>query len=56
MGKYWYEGFTAAIRSTHADLPSTRIQAQDGTKNVPVGKVIALLAEEGDDIDRKSVV
>lgn len=37
-------------RSTHTDLPFTRIQAQDGTKNVPVGKVIALLAEEGDDI------
>ena len=50
LGKYWYEGSTAAIRSTHTDLPSTRIQAQDGTKNVPVGKVIALLAEEGDDI------
>ncbi|KAF9654081.1 single hybrid motif-containing protein [Thelephora ganbajun] len=27
-----------------------KILAQDGTKNVPIGKVIALLAEEGDDI------
>jgi len=27
-----------------------KILAQDGTKNVPVGKTIALLAEEGDDI------
>lgn len=27
-----------------------REQLQDGAKNVPVGKVIALLAEEGDDI------
>jgi len=27
-----------------------KILAQDGTKNVPVGRVIALLAEEGDDI------
>ncbi|TFK46407.1 single hybrid motif-containing protein [Heliocybe sulcata] len=27
-----------------------KILASDGTKNVPVGKVIALLAEEGDDI------
>ncbi|KAF7796913.1 hypothetical protein EIP86_008098 [Pleurotus ostreatoroseus] len=27
-----------------------KILAPDGTKNVPVGKVIALLAEEGDDI------
>ena len=35
---------------TQPDLPYTRIQAQNGTKNVPVGKVIALLAEEGDDI------
>ena len=37
-----YQGLRA---STH---PST--QAQDGIKNVPVGKIIALLAEEGDDI------
>lgn len=28
----------------------TLAQAPDGTKNVPVGRVIALLAEEGDDI------
>lgn len=34
----------------HTNVPSIRIQAQDGTKNVPVGKIIALLAEEGDDI------
>jgi len=27
-----------------------KILASDGTKNIPVGKVIALLAEEGDDI------
>ena len=36
--------------STHTNLSFTYIQAQNGTKNVPVGKVIALLAEEGDDI------
>lgn len=35
--------------STYTDL-TARIQAQNGTKNVPVGKIIALLAEEGDDI------
>ena len=30
-------------------------QAPDGTKNVPVGKTIALLAEEGDDISNLEV-
>ena len=34
----------------YTNRPFIRIQAQDGTKNVPIGKVIALLAEEGDDI------
>lgn len=31
------------------------VQAPSGTKNVPVGKVIALLAEEGDDISNVEV-
>jgi len=48
LGKSWYED--SCRRSLHTGLPYTRIQAQDHTKNVPVGKVIALLAEEGDDI------
>ena len=39
---------TVVVRDT--DSHCTRIQARDGTKNIPVGKVIALLAEEGDDI------
>lgn len=30
-------------------------QSPDGTKNVPVGKVIALLAEEGDDISNLEI-
>ena len=30
------------------------MQAPDGTKSIPVGKVIALLAEEGDDISNLS--
>lgn len=32
-----------------------KILAPDGTKNVPVGKVIALLAEEGDDISNLEI-
>jgi pyruvate/2-oxoglutarate dehydrogenase complex dihydrolipoamide acyltransferase (E2) component len=36
-----------SYRSNH--FPTAK-QLQDGAKNVPVGKVIALLAEEGDDI------
>ncbi|KAH8834062.1 pyruvate dehydrogenase X component [Flagelloscypha sp. PMI_526] len=32
-----------------------KIVLQDGSKNVPVGKIIALLAEEGDDISNLSV-
>lgn len=36
-------------RTAHR-IYSFSIQLPDGTKNVPVGKVIALLAEEGDDI------
>ena len=45
--KSWYKNFTGAF-----DLPRLiiYIQAQNGTKNVVVGKIIALLAEEGDDI------
>lgn len=35
------------VESAHTLTPA---QSQDGTKNVPVGRVIALLAEEGDDI------
>lgn len=31
-------------------MPTYSSQAPDGTKNIPVGKTIALLAEEGDDI------
>jgi pyruvate/2-oxoglutarate dehydrogenase complex dihydrolipoamide acyltransferase (E2) component len=31
------------------------LQAPDGTKNIPVGKLIALLAEEGDDISNLEV-
>ena len=46
--KSWYGCFTLAV--WHTNVPFIRIQAQDGTKNVPVGKIIALLAEEGDDI------
>ena len=50
LEKYWYGrwGITPSVCTQR--LTNTRIQAQDGTKNVPVGKVIALLAEEGDDI------
>ena len=36
--------------SRDAPLPISSRQFQDGSKNIPVGKVIALLAEEGDDI------
>ncbi|KAH9038966.1 single hybrid motif-containing protein [Lactarius pseudohatsudake] len=32
-----------------------KILAQDGQKNIPVGKVIALLAEEGDDISNLEI-
>ena len=47
--KYWCVGTNVARRSTVLISPNY-LQAPDGTKNVPVGKVIALLAEEGDDI------
>ena len=40
--EYHYQGLHGWL------MPNT--QAQDGTKNVPVGRIIALLAEEGDDI------
>ena len=36
-------------------LRRTTCQVQDGQKNIPVGKVIALLAEEGDDISNIEV-
>jgi len=48
LEKSWCDGPPDAVYHTPTD--STVPQAQDGTKNVPVGKVIALLAEEGDDI------
>ena len=34
----------------YVPLPLSCRQFEDGSKNIPVGKVIALLAEEGDDI------
>lgn len=37
------------------DALTLALQAPDGTKNVPVGKTIALLAEEGDDISNLQV-
>ena len=40
--EFYYQGLHGWL------IPNT--QAQDGTKNVPVGRIIALLAEEGDDI------
>ena len=45
--KSWYDGSVVEPRTNHL---ISHVQAQAGTKNVPVGKVIALLAEEGDDI------
>jgi pyruvate/2-oxoglutarate dehydrogenase complex dihydrolipoamide acyltransferase (E2) component len=36
--------------NVHRPARSRPPQVQDGAKNVPVGKVIALLAEEGDDL------
>jgi hypothetical protein len=47
LEKSWYESSTAKVHM-HKLIPNT--QAQNGTKNIPVGKIIALLAEEGDDI------
>jgi len=49
LGKILVRKFLLSL-STHTGSPFTPTQAQDGTKNVPVGRVIALLAEEGDDI------
>jgi pyruvate/2-oxoglutarate dehydrogenase complex dihydrolipoamide acyltransferase (E2) component len=46
LEKFWCEYLTRAYLRWL--IPNT--QARDGTKNVPVGKIIALLAEEGDDI------
>ena len=47
LGKFLYEIFHPQVY-IHQLISNT--QAQDGVKNVPVGKIIALLAEEGDDI------
>jgi hypothetical protein len=47
LEKSWYKSFTVTVYSPPLIL---HIQAQNGTKNVIVGKIIALLAEEGDDI------
>jgi pyruvate/2-oxoglutarate dehydrogenase complex dihydrolipoamide acyltransferase (E2) component len=46
--RFWYVpvGFTLWLNGLNYDAP----QVGDGTKNVPIGKTIALLAEEGDDI------
>lgn len=47
LAKFWYES-SATKAYMHQFVPIA--QAQNGTKNVSVGKIIAFLAEEGDDI------
>jgi pyruvate/2-oxoglutarate dehydrogenase complex dihydrolipoamide acyltransferase (E2) component len=49
LGKFWFvnSNIYSVFKVTLTLRPK---QLQDGAKNVPVGKIIALLAEEGDDI------
>ncbi|KAI0293391.1 hypothetical protein BC826DRAFT_1015228 [Russula brevipes] len=49
------DGFAAGDVLLEIETDKAVIDVQDGQKNVPVGKVIALLAEEGDDISNIEV-
>ena len=55
MMVYWARFW--CVRELELDIYGLilRFQAPDGAKNVPVGKTIALLAEEGDDISNLEV-